>query len=84
MAVSADAVDVGQTLRKFNHAWRIFRCLPPDHPMDLADAPLVAVAEAERLHKVFTIDRKDFAAYRIKRGHRLHSFDLIGPVVARR
>lgn len=52
--------------------------------MDLADAPLVAVAEAERLHKVFTIDRKDFAAYRIKRGHRLHSFDLIGPVVARR
>jgi predicted nucleic acid-binding protein len=38
-----------------------------DHPMDLADASLVAMAEAENLHKVFTIDRRDFTAYRIKR-----------------
>jgi predicted nucleic acid-binding protein len=50
-----------------------------EHPMDLADASLVAMAEAENLHKVFTIDRRDFATYRIKRGHRLRTFELIEP-----
>lgn len=37
------------------------------------------MAEAENLYKVFTIDRRDFAAYRIKRGHRLRAFELIEP-----
>jgi len=55
-----------------------------DHPMDLADASLVVMAEAENLHRVFTIDRRDFAAYRIKRGHRLRTFDLIDPARMRR
>ena len=55
-----------------------------DHPMDLADASLVAMAEAENLHKVFTIDRRDFAAYRIKRGHRLRPFELIEPASPRK
>jgi predicted nucleic acid-binding protein len=55
-----------------------------DHPMDLADASLVAMAESENLHKVFTIDRRNFAAYRIKRGHRLRAFELIEPARARR
>jgi predicted nucleic acid-binding protein len=55
-----------------------------DHPMDLADASLVAMAESENLHRVFTIDRRDFAAYRIKRGHRLRTFDLIEPAMMRR
>ena len=55
-----------------------------DHPMDLADASLVAMAESENLHKVFTIDRRDFAAYRIKRGHRLRAFELIEPAKTRR
>jgi predicted nucleic acid-binding protein len=50
-----------------------------DHPMDLADASLVAMAEAENIHKVFTIDRRDFATYRIKRGHKLRMFELIEP-----
>ena len=50
-----------------------------DHPMDLADASLVAMAEAENVRKVFTIDRADFASYRIKRGHRHYAFELIGP-----
>ncbi|MGH8236213.1 MAG: hypothetical protein ACREXP_04225 [Steroidobacteraceae bacterium] len=45
--------------------------------MDLADASLVDMAEAENLHKVFAIDRRDFAAYRMKQGHRLRAFDLI-------
>ncbi len=48
-----------------------------DHPMDLADASLVAVAEAERLSRIFTIDRNDFATYRMRRGRRLHGFEII-------
>ena len=55
-----------------------------DHPMDLADASLVAMAESENLHKVFTIDRRDFAAYRIKRGHRLRAFEFLQPTRARK
>jgi uncharacterized protein len=55
-----------------------------DHPMDLADASLVTLAETENLRKVFTIDRKDFAAYRIKRGHRLRAFELIEPTRTRK
>ncbi|SPF53983.1 putative nucleic acid-binding protein, contains PIN domain [Candidatus Sulfopaludibacter sp. SbA4] len=35
-----------------------------DTPMDLADASLVAVAEALRLYRIFTLDR-DFRVYRI-------------------
>ena len=35
-----------------------------DLPMDLADATLVRVAERERIGRVFTIDRRDFAIYR--------------------
>lgn len=50
-----------------------------DHPMDMADASLVAMAEAENLHKVFTIDRRDFATYRIKQGHRVRAFEIIQP-----
>lgn len=49
-----------------------------DQPMDLADASLVAVAEAERLSKIFTIDRNDFCTYRIKRGHRHYRFEVVG------
>jgi hypothetical protein len=47
-----------------------------DEPMDLADASLVAAAERLRLQTVFTIDR-DFAAYRIQRGHQRHRFRVI-------
>ena len=36
-----------------------------DRPMDLADAALVTVAERENIRKVFTVDRKDFAIYRL-------------------
>ena len=35
-----------------------------DLPMDLADAALVAVAERERISRIFTIDRRDFEVYR--------------------
>ena len=35
-----------------------------DLPMDLADAALVAVAEREKVRRIFTLDRRDFAIYR--------------------
>ena len=35
-----------------------------DLPMDLADAALVAVAERERIRRIFTLDRRDFEVYR--------------------
>jgi predicted nucleic acid-binding protein len=48
-----------------------------DQPMDLADASLVVLAETLGLRKVFTIDRRDFAAYRIRQGHRHLAFDVL-------
>lgn len=36
-----------------------------DRPMDLADAALVRVAEREGIRTIFTVDRKDFAVYRL-------------------
>jgi len=47
-------------------------------PMDLADASLVVAAEALETRKIFTIDRSDFAAYRVRRGHRHYPFELLG------
>ena len=48
-----------------------------DHPMDLADASLVAAAEALPANKIFTIARGDFLTYRARRGHRSEPFDII-------
>lgn len=39
-----------------------------DLPMDLADAALVAVAEREKIRRIFTIDRRDFSVYRPRFG----------------
>jgi predicted nucleic acid-binding protein len=47
-----------------------------DRPMDLADASLVAVAERLSLDTVFTVDRADFATYRL---HGRKAFSIIGP-----
>ena len=41
-----------------------------DLPMDLADAALVRVAEREDLTRIFTLDRRHFTIYRLKRGTR--------------
>jgi predicted nucleic acid-binding protein len=38
-----------------------------DLPMDLADAALVRVAEREGIRRVLTLDRRDFATYRLSR-----------------
>ena len=48
-----------------------------DHPMDLADASLIVAAEALGTRKVFTLDRRDFEGYRIRRGHRHHGVEII-------
>ena len=48
-----------------------------DHPMDLADASLVAAAEALSTRRVFTIDRKNFATYRVRRGHRHQPMQIV-------
>jgi len=47
-----------------------------DHPMDLADASLVAAAEALNTRKVFTIDRRDFETYRVRKGHRHYPMEI--------
>jgi hypothetical protein len=36
-----------------------------DRPMDLADAALLRVAERENIREFFTVDKKDFAVYRL-------------------
>jgi len=36
-----------------------------NRPMDLADAALLCVAERQGIRKFFTIDRRDFQAYRL-------------------
>lgn len=48
-----------------------------DHPMDLADASLVAAAESLGIDVVFTLDRRDFASYRVRHGHRYHPFEIL-------
>ena len=48
-----------------------------DQAMDSADATLVAAAEALNTRKVFSIDRRDFDRYRVKRGHRYVGFQVI-------
>lgn len=49
-----------------------------DASMDLADASLVATAERENVRHVFTVDRRDFSIYRLKRGHRRYALEIIG------
>jgi hypothetical protein len=48
-----------------------------DQPMDLADASIVVAAESLGTRRVFTIDRRDFSAYRVWRGHRHHGFEVV-------
>jgi predicted nucleic acid-binding protein len=61
------------------HLARAFQLMDEyaDHPMDLADASLVAAAEDLRSLRVFTIDRQDFLAYRVRIGRRLRAFTLL-------
>ena len=48
-----------------------------DLAMDLADASLIATAEALPTRIVFTLDRRDFSTYRIRRGHRYEAVEIL-------
>lgn len=45
-----------------------------DLPMDFADATLVHVAIRDKIRQIFTLDRRDFGVYRLKRGQ---SFTIV-------
>jgi predicted nucleic acid-binding protein len=45
--------------------------------MDFADASLVTAAESERIRRIFTLDRNDFATYRVRRGHRHYPLEVL-------
>ena len=47
-----------------------------DLPMDFANAALVRAAERERIHRIFTLDRRDFSIYR---PDRIGGFDIVPP-----
>lgn len=48
-----------------------------DHPMDLADASLIVAAEVLEVRRIFTLDRRDFSAYRVTRGRHHAALELI-------
>ena len=48
-----------------------------DHLMDLADASLIVAAETLNTRRVFTIDRRDFGTYGIRRGHRCYTVEIV-------
>jgi predicted nucleic acid-binding protein len=51
-----------QRMRLLMHKYR-------DHPMDLADASLIRLAEERRFRDIFTLDERDFRTYRINGRH---------------
>ena len=59
-----------------NRAFELME-LYADHPMDLADASLVVAAESLGTRKVFTVDRRDFETYRVRRGHRHYPMEIV-------
>ena len=72
-AMSVWFFDLGSLTRAFE-----LMELYADRPMDLADASLVVAAEALKTRKIFTIDRNDFATYRVRRGHRHYPLEVLG------
>ncbi len=46
-------------------------------PMDLADASLITAAETLETRKIFTIDLRDFSVYRIRRGNRHNTVEIV-------
>lgn len=47
-----------------------------DHPMDFADASLIVTAERLGIATVFTLDRRHFESYRVRRGYRYYSLEI--------
>jgi uncharacterized protein len=48
-----------------------------DRPMDLADASLIVAAESPGTRRIFSLDRRDFRVYRVRRGHREQAVELV-------
>ena len=48
-----------------------------DQPMDFADASVIVASEVLETRQVFTLDYRDFGVYRIKRGHRNYSVEIV-------
>lgn len=65
--------DLRRSLQLMSQYW--------DTPMDFADASLVAIGERLGIDRVFTMDRRHFATYRMRRGYRHVSFTVVGPSV---
>lgn len=53
-----------------------------DHPMDLADASLVAAAEELRTTRILTLGRRDFSTYRARIGKASRAFRVVDPARA--
>ncbi|MGH7820926.1 MAG: type II toxin-antitoxin system VapC family toxin [Candidatus Binatia bacterium] len=62
------------SLRRAFEVMRKYR----DHAMDFADASLVVAAESLRAPTVFTLDRNEFATYRVRIGRTSRAFKVIG------
>lgn len=43
----------------------------------MADASLIVLAETLGTRRVFTLDRRDFAAYRVRLGHRSYPVEIV-------
>ena len=48
-----------------------------DRPMDFADASLIVAAERLGTRRIFTIDRRHFESYRVQRGYRHYSLEIL-------
>lgn len=48
-----------------------------DQPMDFADASLIAAAESLGTLRIFTLDRRDFLKYRIRKGRSQHAVEIV-------
>lgn len=75
-------IDAGGMTLWFLSADSLTRCFElmeqyADHPVDLADASLVAAAEQLRSTRVFTLDRADFTTYRARIGRSRKGFTLL-------
>jgi predicted nucleic acid-binding protein len=59
LEIAFQGPDDYERMRALMHKYR-------DHPMDLADASLVRLAEERSLRDIFTLDERDFRTYRIR------------------
>ena len=72
--LDSDALRIGELNEEDYPRMRELMRKYHDLPMDLADAALVRLAERESIHRVFTIDRRDFQVYRPKG---IRRFDIL-------